>query len=173
MAGLPGRLLQLRRWRALFLRFPHVPWNREAESGVRVRLTILLLATTSSVLMVMPTVPSGSLTAPAAPAPVDRVEPEFGAAAEQPPERSLVGTLEQVDDQATGFVVKTANGKQRFLLQSDATIRQGSKTIKASDLASHKGERVKVRYRESAGERRAEWIVVASPPSHKVKTDPD
>jgi hypothetical protein len=135
-----------------------------------VRLTILLLATTSSVLMVMPTVPSGSLTAPAAPAPVDR---ELGAAAEQPPERSLVGTLEQVDDQATGFVVKTANGKQRFLLQSDATIRQGSKTIKASDLASHKGERVKVRYRESAGERRAEWIVVASPPSHKVKTDPD
>ena len=120
--------------------------------------------------MVMPTVPSGSLTAPAAPAPVDR---ELGAAAEQPPERSLVGTLEQVDDQATGFVVKTANGKQRFLLQSDATIRQGSKTIKASDLASHKGERVKVRYRESAGERRAEWIVVASPPSHKVKTDPD
>jgi len=26
-----------------------------------------------------------------------------------------------------------------------------------------------VRYRESSGERRAEWIVVASPPAHKVK----
>lgn len=90
--------------------------------------------------------------------------------AEQPPERSLVGTLDQVDAAATEFVVKTTTGKQRFVLQNGATIRQGSKTIKASDLASHKGERVKVRYRESAGERRAEWIVVASPPSGKAKT---
>jgi len=81
----------------------------------------------------------------------------------------MVGTLDQVDDQASAFVVKTTNGKQRFVLQSGATIRQGSKTIKASELASHKGERVKVRYRESSGERRAEWIVVASPPSHKAK----
>jgi hypothetical protein len=84
----------------------------------------------------------------------------------------MVGTLEQVDDQASEFIVKTANGKQRFLLQNGATIRQGSKTIKASELAAHKGERVKVRYREAAGERRAEWIVVASP-SHKVKTAPE
>jgi hypothetical protein len=82
----------------------------------------------------------------------------------------MVGTLEQVDNQASEFVVKTTNGQQRFVLLNGATIRQGSKTIKASELASHKGERVKVRYRESSGERRAEWIVVASPPSHKVKT---
>ena len=65
-------------------------------------------------------------------------------------------------------MVKTASGKQRFVLQDGATIRQGSKTIKASELAAHKGERVKVRYRESAGVRRAEWIVVASPSAHKV-----
>jgi len=97
------------------------------------------------------------------------VEPD-SSPAEQPPERSLVGTLDQVDAAATEFVVKTTTGKQRFVLQNGATIRQGSKTIKASDLASHKGERVKVRYRESAGERRAEWIVVASPPSGKAKT---
>lgn len=94
----------------------------------------------------------------------------LGASSQQPPERSLVGTLDQVDDQATEFVVKTSNGQQRFVLINGATIRQGSKTIKASELASHKGERVKVRYREASGERRAEWIVVASPPSHKVKT---
>ena len=100
--------------------------------------------------------------------------PAFGAraalaASDQPPERSLVGTLDQVDDQAAEFVVKTANGKQRFVLQNGATIRQGSKTIKASELSSHKGERVKVRYRESAGVRRAEWVVVASPSAHKVQ----
>jgi hypothetical protein len=101
---------------------------------------------------------------------VDRYDALEPAVRQQPPERSMIGTLEQVDDQASEFVVKTANGKQRFLLQSGATIRQGSKTIKASELAAHKGERVKVRYHESAGERRAEWIVVASPPSHKAKT---
>jgi hypothetical protein len=149
-----------------------VGWNRETECGVRVRLTILLPAITSSVLLVMPTVLPASVTALAAHAREASAAADAEVGAEQPPERSMVGTLDQVDDQATEFVVKTASGKQRFLLQSDATIRQGSKTIKASELAAHKGERVKVRYRESAGERRAEWIVVASPPSHKVKTDP-
>jgi hypothetical protein len=128
-----------------------------------VRLTILLLAITFSILTATHAVRPAIVAAHAA---ADRAEP---AAAQQPPERSLVGTLDQVDDQASEFVVKTANGKQRFVLQSGATIRQGSKTIKASELAAHKGERVKVRYREAAGQRRAEWIVVASPPSHKVE----
>jgi hypothetical protein len=149
-----------------------VGWNRETDCGVRVRLTILFPAITSSVLIVMFTVRPASVTAHAAPARERSAEADVGVGAEQPPERSMVGTLDQVDDQATEFVVKTSSGKQRFLLQSDATIRQGSKTIKASELAAHKGERVKVRYRETAGERRAEWIVVASPPSHKVQTDP-
>ncbi len=130
--------------------------------GASVRLTILLLATTTS--MFVATRADGPARA-AALALSERVD----AVAEQPPERSLVGTLDQVDPQATEFVVKTANGKQTFVLQTGATIRQGSKTIKASELAAHKGEKVKVRYREAAGVRRAEWIVVASPPSHKVK----
>jgi hypothetical protein len=128
-----------------------------------VRLTILLIAITTSVLVATHAVRPAPLAAqPLA----ERAEP---ASAEQPPERALVGTLDQVDDKAGEFVVKTASGKQRFVLQSDATIRQGSKTIKASELAAHKGERVKVRYRESSGVRHAEWIVVASPPSHKSK----
>jgi hypothetical protein len=127
-----------------------------------VRLTIFLLAITTSILM------ATRVVRPAAAAADLVVDRDESAQTQPPPERSMVGTLEQVDDQATGFVVKTANGKQRFILQNGATIRQGSKTIKASDLASHKGERVKVRYRESSGERRAEWIVVASPPAHKV-----
>ena len=131
------------------------------------RLTILLLAITTSVLMVTRAVRPERVSAHAV---VEAADVARTAVSEQPPERSMVGTLEQVDDQATEFIVKTTSGQQRFLLQSGATIRQGSKTIKASDLASHKGEKVKVRYRESAGERRAEWIVVASPPSHKVKT---
>jgi hypothetical protein len=128
-----------------------------------VRLTILLLAITTSLLVATRVVRPAAAPADVV---VDRIAP---AQTQPPPERSMVGTLDQVDDAATGFVVKTPTGKQRFVLQSGATIRQGSKTIKASELASHKGERVKVRYRESSGERRAEWIVVASPPAHKVK----
>jgi hypothetical protein len=131
-----------------------------------VRLTIFLPAITTTLLLV------AIRTAHPLAAPHAFVDP--GASSiEQPPERSLVGTLDQVDSDATQFVVKTSTGKQRFLLQNGATIRQGSKTIKASDLASHKGERVKVRYREAAGERRAEWIVVASPPPGKAKTLPN
>jgi hypothetical protein len=128
-----------------------------------VRLTILLLAITFSILTATRAVRPAIVAAHAA---VERAEP---ATVQPPPERSLVGTLDQVDDQAAEFVVKTATGKQRFVLQSGATIRQGSKTIKASELSAHKGERVKVRYREAAGQRRAEWIVVASPPSHKLQ----
>ena len=143
---------------------------RETESGVRVRLTILLLATTTSLFLATRVVRPASLAAHATGEGVDHFDEIDAAASAQPPERSLVGTLEQVDDQAAEFVVKTANGQQRFVLIDGATIRQGSKTIKASELASHKGERVKVRYREASGQRRAEWIVVASPPSHKVKT---
>jgi len=118
-----------------------------------VRLTIILLAimTTSVVFAAREDRP------PAAGLP-------FASPDQQPPERSLVGTLDQVDAAATQIVVKTPTGKQSFVLQSGATIRQGSKTIKASELGAHKGERVKVRYREAAGVRRAEWIVVASPP---------
>ncbi len=126
------------------------------------RLTIFLFAITTTSMLVAtraehPLAASLALSAHAAPV-------------DQPPERSMVGTLDQVDADATEFVVKTTSGKQRFVLQNGATIRQGSKTIKASELASHKGERVKVRYREASGERRAEWIVVASPPSGKAKT---
>ncbi len=125
------------------------------------RLTIFLLAITTTSILVA-TRAAHPLAAPPASA---EHEPSASTVEQPPPERSTVGTLDQVDTTASQFVVKTTSGKERFVLQDGATIRQGSKTIKASDLASHKGERVKVRYREASGERRAEWIVVASPSS--------
>jgi len=67
------------------------------------------------------------------------------------------------------IVVGSASGKQTLHVQNGATIRQGSKTIKPAELPAHKGERVKVRYRESGGVRQAEWIVLASPPPHQPK----
>ena len=91
------------------------------------------------------------------------------SAVTQPPERSIVGTLEAVDPKTMQIVVSSPAGKQTLHLQTGATIRQGSKTVKASELPAHKGERVKVRYRESGGVHQAEWIVLASPPVKRPK----
>jgi hypothetical protein len=90
----------------------------------------------------------------------------------QPPEKSVVGTLESVSANAAQIVVITSSGKQTFAVDSGAMVRQGSRTIKTADLQSHKGERVKVRYHESGGVKRAAWIVVAAPPSKKGKPKP-
>jgi hypothetical protein len=87
----------------------------------------------------------------------------------QPPERSIVGTLDAVDPKTMQIVVSSPSGKQTLHLQTGATIRQGSKTVKAAELSAHKGERVKVRYRESKGVQQAEWIVLASPPAKRPK----
>jgi hypothetical protein len=119
---------------------------------------IILLATTAPVVLAAgvagqtrPAVPSGF--AP--------------SAVTQPPEHSIVGTLEGVDPKTMQIVVSSTAGKQTLHLEAGATIRQGSKTIKASELPAHKGERVKVRYRESRGVQQAEWIVLASPPAKR------
>lgn len=76
-------------------------------------------------------------------------------------EQSAVGTLDQVDVAASQIVVATGTEKLTFRLQTGATIRQGSTKLSPAALAAHKGERVKVRYREAGGVRRAEWVVVA------------
>jgi hypothetical protein len=81
----------------------------------------------------------------------------------QSSERSAVGTLDSVDATASEIAVGTAAGTMTFVVQRNATIRQGSKTLKPAELASHKGERVKVRYREAAGQRRTDWIMLAVP----------
>jgi hypothetical protein len=83
----------------------------------------------------------------------------------QSPERSAVGTLERIDLTTMHFILATSDGKLTFRLQSGATIRQGSRTLKPSELSGHTGERVKVRYREVGAERRASWLVLAARPS--------
>jgi hypothetical protein len=107
-------------------------------------------------------------TAAAAPAP----PPLAAVVDQQPPEKAVVGTLESVSAGAAQIVVSTTNGKQTFAVENGAMVRQGSRTIKASELQSHKGERVKVRYRESGGVKRAAWIVLAAPPPSTKKAKP-
>jgi hypothetical protein len=131
------------------------------QRGACVRITLIVLTATTILAVIGSARPALALPLADRPA----------SAMEEPPERSVVGTLDQVDAAATAIVVKTPAGKETFALQNGATIRQGSKTIKASELGAHKGERVKVRYRDVGGVHRAEWIVVATPaPSRKGRT---
>jgi hypothetical protein len=104
------------------------------------------------------------------PPPAARVTAVPPAVVQPPPEKAVVGTLESVNAGASQIIVNTSNGKQTFAVESGAMVRQGSRTIKAAELQSHRGERVKVRYRESEGVKRAEWIVLAAPPAKKAKT---
>src|SRR5919107_3227880 len=129
--------------------------------GVRLRLTTFVITAAMSVGAAMPSAHSRLPATPVSSALAVRTTPD------QPPERSVVGTLDRVDAGGSEFIVATSTGKQNFRLESGATIRQGSKTVKPADLATHKGERVKVRYHESGGARRADWIVLASPPTRK------
>ena len=125
---------------------------------------VAALMATSVVVAMRSVHPSDAALVPP-PAPV-------AAQAQQPPEKSVVGTLESVSANAAEIVVSTSNGKQTFTVDNGATVRQGSRTIKTADLQSHKGERVKVRYREAGGVKRAAWIVVAAPPASAKKGKP-
>ncbi len=129
--------------------------------GAYVRSTLIFI---SALLAVTVAVSVRTTSHPAATAPPRAPAP---VVEQQPPERAVVGTLESVSAGAAQIVVSTANGKQTFTVESGATVRQGSRTIKAAELQSHKGERVKVRYRESGGVKRAAWIVLAAPPRPK------
>jgi hypothetical protein len=133
---------------------------------MRSMIILLTMATTVLAVMMLPVRPAAEpLPALAAPVPL--------SAAQRPPERSVVGTLDRVDGAAIEFVVNSISGRQTFRLQPGATIRQGSKTIKPAELAAHKGERVKVRYRESGGVRQAEYVVLATPAPRPPKTHAD
>jgi hypothetical protein len=104
------------------------------------------------------------------PAPI-AAKPLAAAAAPQPSsDHSAVGTLDQFDGATQQLTVATASGRLAFRVQAGATIRQGSKTLKPAELAAHKGERVKVRYRETGGERHADWIVLAAPARKTART---
>ena len=159
-AGSRGNTVTIVSILALFRRLP-------AHTGVRLRILSFVLAAA-----IVPTA-----VAMRAPVQTRPVSPNRFTAAPvaQPPERSIVGTLDSVDPRTMQIVVNTSTGKQTLHLQTGATIRQGAKTVKASELPSHKGERVKVRYRETAGVQQAEWIVVASPtsPRKPKHTEPD
>jgi hypothetical protein len=135
----------------------------EPTIGADVRPILLFLAALLATTVVL------AVRTTSHPAATSPPRPLMPAPEQPPPEKAVVGTLESVSASAAQIVVSTSSGRQTFTVESGAMVRQGSRAIKAAELQSHKGERVKVRYRESDGVKRAAWIVVAATPPKKGK----
>jgi hypothetical protein len=75
--------------------------------------------------------------------------------------QSITGTLQKVDGQT--LTIQTTKGSETVMLAPTAKIRQGSKTLAASDLTSDTGAKVKVTYTAANGQKQASMVSVASP----------
>lgn len=84
-----------------------------------------------------------------------------------PGEQSVIGTIDRYDPATRQLIVNLGKTTLAFHVTSDATVRQGSRKLKPDELSAHRGVRVKLRYSESAGRRRADWIVLAPAPRQK------
>ena len=88
-------------------------------------------------------------------------------AAPKPKAHSVVGTLDKYDSGANSIVVNTGKGTETLSLSSSSAVRMGAKTMSASDLSSHTGDKVKVRYSEANGQRTVESVQVEGKPASK------
>jgi hypothetical protein len=75
---------------------------------------------------------------------------------------SLVGTLQKVDGQT--ITVQTPKGVETVMLVSSSKIHRGAATIQAESLSSYSGQRVKVRYVDSNGQKQAQMVTLSSAP---------
>ena len=73
---------------------------------------------------------------------------------------SITGTLQRVDGQT--LTIQTAKGAETVMLAPSSQLRQGSKTLAATDLTADTGSRVKVTYIESNGRKMAQSVSVSS-----------
>jgi hypothetical protein len=74
---------------------------------------------------------------------------------------SAVGTLVGYDGATKLLTIRVEQKPQSFKVPDTASLRYGSQIIKASQLASHRGDRVKVRYTESSSGRIAQSVMLS------------
>ena len=107
----------------------------------------------------------------AAPAQATKATTKTAAAktttAPKPKAHSVVGTLDKYDSGANSIVVNTGKGTETLSLSSTSAVRMGAKTMTASDLSSHTGDRVKVRYAEANGSRTVQSVQIQGKPAAK------
>ena len=85
----------------------------------------------------------------------------------KPKAHSVVGTLDKYDSGANSIVVNTGKGTETLSLSSTSAVRMGAKTMSATDLSSHTGDRVKVRYSELNGQRTVQSVQIQGKPAAK------
>ena len=85
----------------------------------------------------------------------------------KPKAHSVVGTLDKYDSGGNTIVVNTGKGTETLSLSSTSAVRMGAKTMTASDLSSHTGDRVKVRYSEANGQRTVQSVQIEGKPAAK------
>jgi hypothetical protein len=90
------------------------------------------------------------------------------AAAPKPKAHSVVGTLDKYDSGANSIVVNTGKGTETLSLSSTSAVRMGAKTMTATDLSSHTGDRVKVRYAEANGQRTVQSVQIQGKAAKQV-----
>ncbi len=87
---------------------------------------------------------------------------------------SIVGTLQKVAGQT--LTVQTPKGVETVTLVSSSQIHRGAASIQAVTLSSYAGQRIKVRYVDSNGQKQAKSVTLASAPkaagSAKPALDP-
>jgi hypothetical protein len=130
---------------------------------VRFTVTILAAAVVGIALIAFAPRLLSRSPEPVAPRVPLRMLPQTPAVA-APGEKSVIGTIEKYDPPTRQLTVNLGKTALAFHVTADATVRQGSHRLKAEELAAHRGVRVKLRYSESAGQRRADWITLAPPP---------
>lgn len=72
------------------------------------------------------------------------------------------GTVSKFDTATNTLTVTTPKGDEQFVLGSSASVTANGKKIAASDLATRAGNKVTVRYTESAGQKTAASVRVTA-----------
>lgn len=84
--------------------------------------------------------------------------------AAKPTTITATGTVSKFDAASNTLTVTTPKGDVSFMVGSTSTVMAMGKKATASDLSSHVGDKVTVRYTESGGQKMAESIRVSAAP---------
>ena len=92
-----------------------------------------------------------------------KAEPESAKKATEQRVHTTRGTVKTFDGATNTLTISTAKGvEESFMLGPKANLREGGKTIAASDLAKLAGREATIRYMESEGKRHAESVMVST-----------
>jgi len=77
------------------------------------------------------------------------------------PSQSATGTIARVDGATHRLTLTIAHREETFLVSDDTHLRKGAEVVVLADLAGWNGVRVKVRYVDEDGIRRAQSVMVS------------